>query len=439
MTNLDVAELGKEVGALLVERIWALVGVALTANEVEDILVPLLRQAGCTATVGLVEAGAQRKADEAVKAGAVRHRRSTVRFHSVYGTVEIQSPYLLRRGQGGVRPASELGVKDGGRSRRVERALLDFGSETSYQRAADTFKEHYGFEIERTAILRLVDRYGECAKEFADKRFGEGTTLFELPLAGRPGVDRCFVEMDGCELRTGRLVPCASNDTTPVRGLQRRKRLTEWRDVRMALVWPDGSVDPTYVGRLDTLAAVVSDLHGAACLRGLSPRTEVVACSDGGNGYLAAFQSVFPGVKFVLDRPHLVQNLYEAAEAQGLEGDARAQWADRLAALCDGGHVDVVLDELAAYAGTGKERVVRLHGYITRFRDCVHYDHYRALGWPIGAGRVESCHRHIPQRRLKLPGTWWSEATLPKMLGLRVIRANGWWDEFWTDQAKKAA
>ncbi len=93
--------------------------------------------------------------------------------------------------------------------------------------------------------------------------------------------------------------------------------------------------------------------------------------------------------------------------------------------------VQLTLDELKAHRGRGRSRAEQLHEYLTRFKDAVHYDAFKAAGLPIGSGEIEAAHRIVPQKRLKLAGAWWSEGTVNPMLALRVLRANGWRSEFW--------
>jgi hypothetical protein len=50
---------------------------------------------------------------------------------------------------------------------------------------------------------------------------------------------------------------------------------------------------------------------------------------------------------------------------------------------------------------------------------------------PIGSGEVESGHRHIMQKRLKIPGAWWRLETAEDIAHLRAMRANNRWSEFW--------
>ena len=52
-------------------------------------------------------------------------------------------------------------------------------------------------------------------------------------------------------------------------------------------------------------------------------------------------------------------------------------------------------------------------------------------GLPIGSGEVESAHRYVIQKRLKLSGAWWTSENAQVMLNLRVTRANGGWHQYW--------
>ncbi len=49
---------------------------------------------------------------------------------------------------------------------------------------------------------------------------------------------------------------------------------------------------------------------------------------------------------------------------------------------------------------------------------------------PIGSGKIESAHRYVVQKSLKIAEAWWLEHTARDMLALRVNRANDQWDEY---------
>jgi len=53
-------------------------------------------------------------------------------------------------------------------------------------------------------------------------------------------------------------------------------------------------------------------------------------------------------------------------------------------------------------------------------------------GLPIGSGEIESGHKSVLQRRLKLSGAWWKLENAEKMMALRITRANGEWQSYWS-------
>lgn len=52
---------------------------------------------------------------------------------------------------------------------------------------------------------------------------------------------------------------------------------------------------------------------------------------------------------------------------------------------------------------------------------------------PIGSGLVDSGHRHVLQKRLKIAGAWWSALNAMSMAQLRVCRVNDFEDQYWNN------
>jgi hypothetical protein len=69
--------------------------------------------------------------------------------------------------------------------------------------------------------------------------------------------------------------------------------------------------------------------------------------------------------------------------------------------------------------------------YLTNRIDQLDYQEAIKRNLPIGSGEVESAHRHILQKRLKIPGAWWRLERAEEMAQLRAMRANNRWNEFW--------
>jgi hypothetical protein len=176
---------------------------------------------------------------------------------------------------------------------------------------------------------------------------------------------------------------------------------------------------------------LVPQLHSAAVDQGLSIYTLVFGVAEVVKGLKEDLEAKFNNFQFILDYAHFKQHLYQAVEAMELEPQWRSIWLNCTQDLIERGRVKTIIPRLKRWSGKGKEVVVNFGNYLERFRQCLHYQKYRYLGLPIGSGEIESSHRYIPQKRLKIPGATWHPDTINPMLALRVIRANDWWDDFW--------
>lgn len=427
-------------------------GPALWEVPVRDVV----RQFGKALAQKTVSACAKRVVERASERGLRIERSPEIEFLSIFGRLTVRSPYLINPTTSETaRPVNhELRVHGGGRSPLAERALTDFGVETSFERAQARFFEHYGIDLDRTAILRLVERQGERAIEYIDERLLVAQVAVELEPPVKP-VEVMVVQMDGSEARTGKLVPVpGTTETTPVRKLPKRARVTKWRDVRVGLVRPLDASKPSYVASLGSFDAVVSDLAALGAERGAGPDTVWAKVVDGGNGLREALDRRLKGPT-ILDRGHCRAQLFETAREMGTPEVELAALVGRWTAALSAGRASEVIKELEAWRPAhwtplneatfqartddapikldhpGMDRARRLAAHLLRFADAVGYDALREKGLPIGSGEVESAHRFIPQARLKLPGAWWLPENIDRILALRVIRENGWWNDFW--------
>ena len=107
-------------------------------------------------------------------------------------------------------------------------------------------------------------------------------------------------------------------------------------------------------------------------------------------------------------------------------------WLNAVLYLIKYGKVKRIISRLKRHQGQGEKSSKNLAEYLERFQDAVHYERFRLFGLPIGSGEIESAHRYIPQKRLKIPGATWHPNTINPMLALRIIRANDWWNDFWS-------
>ena len=100
------------------------------------------------------------------------------------------------------------------------------------------------------------------------------------------------------------------------------------------------------------------------------------------------------------------------------------------------GRAEAVLSALAPHREaldvSDEQAPVRVcHRYLEARKDQLRYREALAEGLPIGSGEIESAHRYVAQKRLKLPGAWWLVEHAEHMLALRINRLNGDWETYW--------
>ena len=441
--NLELySETVKRVSTVVAEAVLQIEpDIAKSPLLVDGIVRHVVQQVGLHTTAKVLNTLADHAVAAAREQGFFMDELREVEITTVFGSVAVSSP-RMRTGRGRrltCRPvADQLGLTAKARTPAVERALVDFGAEESFGKAAKRFEEHYGFEYGRTSVLRIVHEHAAQAEKFVAAKLAKAEVEYDKPLVERPGVPLLFGGVDGHMLRTGKLEATNDGRQSAVRKLPKRKRETSWRETRVATVHPAGEVDATYVAGMESYPVICKKLFGAACHRGLSDASLFVCTADGGNGLRDEVEATFVKRKFVLDKMHVVQHLSEGADAMGKSGDDKRAWLAANVSRISKGDVSKVIAELRRHDGNGKEEARVLANYLHKFRACVHYDAYAQRGWPIGSGRTESAHRSVSQERMKLPGTWWAPESINRMMALRVLRENGWWKEYW-DQAEKVA
>jgi hypothetical protein len=356
----------------------------------------------------------------------------------IFGKLELKSPYLWSKGKSSKPLVKDMGIKHQGRSETVERALVDFGSEEAFSPASKRFKEHYKYDIGTSAVSRVTEETAKEVIKYVEGKLSEAGKNYGDVETSNETVKEMLVELDGCEIRTAELkIKENGAETTPVYHNPKKEKIINWRDVRIGFARPLNEVSKIYVGKMSSYPEIVEQLFNASILKGMSPKTNVIGVADGGIGLAEELKNQFTNMQFILDKPHLKHHLYETAEELGITKDERAAWVNPRLKAISNGDVGRIWQELKdEYARSPKKRLKRLIGYIDRFFDAVNYKDFKEKGYPIGSGEVESAHKSVPQKRMKLPGACWHPDTINPMLALRVLRANDWWDDFWKERTE---
>jgi len=340
--------------------------------------------------------------------------------------------------------STSLGVKHEGRSQAVNAALVDFGSDHSFEEAAAIFERHYKFPISESTVRRITESTGREAEQFIQDKLAAYEEADEEQTLTGPAPKVVGIGFDGAMVRTGTLEILHASPgeqlKTPT-GRIKKKRKEEWKDVRLGYVKDDKKeARKLFVGGKTDYPTLIKDLFNLGLGLGMNEHTKPVATCDGGQGLYEALDNQFQDLQFILDYYHFREHLYATAVEMSLQGDAKEKWVAEKSNLAWEGQAEKLINVLGAeYDKTQIDKIRQLKAYLERFKNCIDYKRFKEMGFSIGSGESESAHKYITQKRLKLPGTWWLVENVNPMLSLRIIKHNGWWNEFWESSGDQLA
>jgi hypothetical protein len=340
----------------------------------------------------------------------------------VFGQISVQERIWRSAGQSYIRVlATQIGVSANGKSRRLQRALTDFGAEHSFQASCQRLKEHYGFELNAAAVRSVTLKHAARARELLESGYRQGFRV--LPKHGPAFV---VAEIDGTMVRT---VP---------EGLSRQEsRPREWREIRLAVARALGNTQATYAASFGSVEEI--GRRWGHCTReagwALESRIHVVA--DGAGWIRLQSREIFGDqADLLMDFYHVSE--YLAAAAEHCRPDAPDTWRQTQQKRLKRGAIPKILLAMEPFTEpenvTDQDAPVRAAiRYISNRLDCLDYPLAISRNLPIGSGLIESSHKHLLQARLKQAGSAWLHSNADAIAQLRVLRANHHWDSFWSD------
>ena len=176
---------------------------------------------------------------------------------------------------------------------------------------------------------------------------------------------------------------------------------------------------------------------------GMLQADEVVFISDGGGWCDTVARTYFSDAERILDWYHLVEHVWEAGRGLYHDEQATKKWVSRCTDLLRESSGIGLLRYLqrcrrshaARLDGTaGLAALDGLIAYLYPRVALTDYVDYRAHGFVIGSGIMESTCKQLVGRRLKGSGRQWSESGALAMTALIAQRVNRSWDAFWTSR-----
>ncbi len=350
---------------------------------------------------------------------------------TLFGPLTVRRAYYTcapcHRGQAPLDAA--LGLDHTGLSGGLQNAFCRTVGRMSFEEAIEFLTSLHYPEVPATTARRLTLQVGQELHRQQEQVVTESwQTTQPPPRATAEPPARLSISMDGTSVH-----------------------LTQgWSEMRLAAIYEteevrqkDGrvvprTVRPTYLPFRGNVEAFGQLVYVEAARRGLEEAGEDIVLGDGAEWIWRQAQQLCPEAVCIVDWWHATEHLW-AAKALFGEGSAAAQeWEQAREAELWDGQVEKVLAALRAATptdGEGQQVVQEQITYFTNQRHRMHYDEYRACGYQIGSGTVESACKRVIGQRLKQAGMIWSEEQAVAVAMIRAALLDHRWNDFWRQRA----
>ena len=314
-------------------------------------------------------------------------------------------------------------MPDGHLLPHAAQALVRLGSELPFGRAATHLAEILGVEVHGATVRRHTLAAGQRTLAVQTEQ--------AQPLAScpeEPAADRMAMSSDGA------MVPLVGGVWAEVKLMA--IGAVERRQEKQGEAEETVTTQLTYFARLADAATFADQASAEVRRRGVERAREVCAIQDGAEWIQGCVGSHRSDAVRILDFAHAAKYVHQIGEqTRAAGGHLPTRWEEGvLHRLKHDGPARVLrhVSWLAQRYPQAQDDVT----YLLKRRELMDYPTYRAVGWPIGSGSVESGHKLVMQARLKGPGMHWKPEHVNPMLALRLALLNGRWSESWTDQLR---
>jgi hypothetical protein len=316
----------------------------------------------------------------------------------------------------------ELDLLPGGLTPSLQEDIVRLGTWMPFRRVVGEVQHFRHTDVSKSTIERLTEKAGAA---YVAVQNGEVERI-ERELPTPPlGPAQQFLSVDGA------MVPLVGG---------------EWAEVRTLVI---GDVLPPQQVKGEQVVSTANHSYFSRMLdantfqrlalvetqrRGVESAQAVAVVTDGAE-WIQKFvdHHRFDAVR-ILDFPHAAEYISTFAQALwGVNSGEKTNWLDeQLRQLKTAGAAPVLttLRQAAEQQAECPELTGAL-AYLEKRTAHMQYPTFRAAGWPIGDGAVESANKLVVEARLKGSGMHWVRPNVDPMLALRNIACNDRWAEAW--------
>ena len=300
--------------------------------------------------------------------------------------------------------------------------MTDFGADVSFEAAAEKMKEHYRLEVPTDMIRKITQEHAR-----------------KIGWVKGPDVNKeanmIVAEVDGG------MIPIVEIGAKSQEIDLRKTRKTCWKEGKVCFAREHKAISRIYGAIIGSPEEIGKKLYECAKKVGLVETTYVHGLGDGAQWIVDEMENQFGTQShFLVDFFHVSEYLAEASTWCDILNPKG--WLEEKKEMMKASKGEKILEELKiklcnlenVSEDNGLVKCIR---YMSKRLKYMDYAGAKQKDLPIGSGEIESSHRHLVQKRLKIAGAWWKTENANAMLNLRTARANKYWEAYWNE--KKAA
>jgi hypothetical protein len=371
-------------------------------------------------------------------------RMRSARVISVFGRVSYERAYYAGcRCKRGKAPVDEqFGLEPGAVTAGLAALLALAGIEFSYDRSPQWLQNYLLFDIAENTVRSETEQMGALQQRLeADLIQQSQGEAYLQERERQPGhlPPQIYGSMDAAKVRI---------EPRPKKGEQPAEH-EDWRDMKVLSWYEVESVPPTQHSTRQREKAArdqpalraknmqyfcdITDadefgklLWATGCRLKADLSPELIFLGDGAVWIWNLVARYYPKAIQIVDWYHAEEHLETVANAAFPQGSDRSAWLQAVKqALWEGQveHVISACEGLAAECDTAR----KASHYFYINADRMRYDRFRAAGYMIGSGTVESACKQIVTQRLKLPGAQWTITGAVQTAKARAAWLSGHW------------
>lgn len=291
------------------------------------------------------------------------------------------------------------------------------GQQSVFEEASRTIQQLRGVEVPAKQIERVCHYFGkELSINLPTKQSGIETDASNSWDAPEAKTETHYVMMDGTMILT---------------------REEQWKEVKLGRIFsPRDTVQVSKNRGMILESEYVAHLGGhEEFLQQMEYYTDAIKekifVADGAKWIWSWVDAFYPESVQILDFYHAKEHLCDYAKIRFRDAKRMNDWIEKQTELMLNDEIEEVLTniKIIPYKTTAEEKGSRekLLTYFQSNMKRMRYRTFQEQGYIIGSGAMESAHRTVIQKRLKLSGQRWTKKGAQQILNLRVLEKSNRW------------